>query len=88
MLMAYAIVRGGNVSPIKAKVFRNGRNQAIRIPVEMSFDTDTVTLERHGSALIVRPYKGGWEAFFADESLVLPEDFDTGEDPAPQEREL
>ena len=76
------------MSSVKAKVFRNGRNQAIRIPVEMSFDTDTVTLERQGDSLIVRPYEGGWEAFFADESLVLPEDFDTGEDPAPQEREL
>ncbi len=77
------------MSSIKAKVFRNGRNQAIRIPVEMSFDTDTVTLEKQGNALIVRPvYQGGWKAFFADESLVLPDDFDTGEDPAPQEREL
>jgi len=55
----------------------------------MSFDTDTVTLEKQGNALIVRPvYQGGWKAFFADESLVLPDDFDTGEDPAPQEREL
>lgn len=74
---------------VKAKVFRNGRNQAIRIPVELSFDTATVTLEKHGDALIVRPvYEGGWEAFFEDESLVLPEDFETGEDPAPQERDL
>jgi virulence-associated protein VagC len=75
--------------PLKAKVFRNGRNQAIRIPVDLSFDTDTVTLEKRGDILIVRPaYDGGWNDFFADESLVLPEDFDTGEDPAPQEREL
>ena len=77
------------MSSIKAKVFRNGRNQAIRIPVELSFDTDTVTLEKQGNALIVRPvYKGGWEAFFADESMMLPDDFDTGEEPRPQERDL
>ncbi len=74
---------------MKAKVFKNGRNQAIRIPVDLSFDTDTVTLEKRGDALIVRPaYDAGWDDFFADESLVLPEDFDTGEDPTPQEREL
>ncbi len=74
---------------ITAKIFRNGRNQAVRIPVDLSFDTDTVTLEKRGDALILRPHrKGGWNAFFADLSLSLPESFDTGEDPLPQEREL
>ena len=73
------------MSSTKAKVFRNGRNQAIRIPIELSFDTDTVTLEKQVDAIIVRPvYKGGWKAFFADESLVLPADFDTGEDRSPK----
>ena len=75
------------MASVKAKIFRNGRNQAIRIPVEFSLDTDTVTVEKQGDVLVVRPvYKGGWEAFFGDESLVLPDDFDTGEDPPPQER--
>jgi len=79
----------GDSKPVKAKVFRNGRNQAIRIPVHLSFDTDTVSIEKHGDTLIIRPaYDAGWEAFFADESLVLPEDFETGEDPTPQERDL
>ncbi len=74
---------------ITAKIFRNGRNQAVRIPVELSFDTDTVTLEKQGHALIVRPsYTGGWDRFFTDETLVLPEDFDVGEDPSPPERRL
>ncbi len=77
------------MSQITAKIFRNGRNQAVRIPVELSFDTDTVTLEKRGDALILRPHrKGGWKAFFADPSLRLPESFDTGEDSPPQEREL
>ncbi|MGH9392176.1 MAG: antitoxin [Vicinamibacteria bacterium] len=71
-----------------AKVFIKGRNQAIRIPVQFRFDTDTVSLKR-GDALIVRPVcETGWDAFFEDGSLVLPEDFETGVDPAPQEREL
>jgi antitoxin VapB len=71
-----------------AKFFRNGRNQAIRIPVELSFETDTVTIEKQGDALIVRPrYSGGWDSFFADPSMRLPEDFDTGEDLPPQRRD-
>ena len=76
-------------APTTAKVFRNGRNQAIRIPVELSFDSDTVTIERHGEALIVRPvHPMGWERFLADDSLVLPDDFELGEDPPPQDRDL
>ena len=73
-----------------AKVFRNGRNQAVRIPVDMSFETDTVTIEKQGDALILRPAvkEGGWQAFFADEAMVLPDDFETGEDPSPQRRDL
>lgn len=77
------------MTPIRAKIFRNGRNQAIRIPVDLSFDTEAVTIEKRGSALIVRPsYESGWSRFLDDKSLVLPDDFETGEDPPPQEREL
>lgn len=69
-----------------AKIFRNGRNQAIRIPVELSFDTDTVTIEKDGDALIIRPLReGGWDSFFDDPSMKLPE-FDTVEDLPVQER--
>jgi virulence-associated protein VagC len=72
-----------------ARIFRNGRNQAVRIPVEMSLDAETVTIERHGDALILRPLpSGGWGRFFDDPSLVLPRDFETGEDPTPQERSI
>lgn len=75
------------MSPMIARIFRNGRNQAVRIPVELSLDTETVTIERQGDALILRPLaSGGWDRFFADESLVLPPEFETGDDPVPQER--
>lgn len=70
-----------------ARIFRNGRNQAVRIPVELSLDAEAVTIERQGDALILRPVPaGGWDRFFDDTSLVLPPDFDTGEDTPPQER--
>lgn len=70
-----------------ARIFRNGRNQAIRIPVELSLDADAVTIEKHGEGLVVRPIGSrGWDRFFADESLVLPADFEPGEDLPPQDR--
>jgi antitoxin VapB len=75
------------MAPMIARIFRNGRNQAVRIPVELSLDTETVTIERQGDALILRPLaSGGWDRFFGDESLVLPPEFEPGDDPAPQER--
>ncbi len=50
-------------------------------------DVETVTMERQGDALVLRPLpSGGWGRFFADPSLVLPPDFEVGDDPPPQER--
>ncbi len=74
------------MAPVTAKIFRNGRNQAVRIPVEFSFDTDTVEIEKRGDELVIRPKPvAGWKEFFADPSLRVPEDFDTGDDAEPPE---
>ena len=71
-----------------ARIFKNGRNQAVRIPVELSFDTDIVTIEKQGDALVLRPkHRAGWDRFFSDPTLVLPEDFEIGDDLPAQERE-
>lgn len=73
------------MGPKTAKIFRNGRNQAIRIPVEMSFDTDTVILEKHGSTLVVKPQRhASWSEYFDDVSTILPDDFEIPEDPPPE----
>jgi len=42
------------MSETTAKIFRNGRNQAVRIPVELSFDTDAVTIEKRDSSASAR----------------------------------
>jgi antitoxin VapB len=75
------------MAAVIARIFRNGRNQAVRIPVEMSLEADAVTIERQGDVLILRPLPAdGWDRFFADPSLVLPADFELGDDPPPQDR--
>lgn len=38
-----------------ASIFRNGRNQAIRIPVGFELPGTEVTIEQEGDALIIRP---------------------------------
>ena len=74
---------------IEAKIFRNGTNQAVRIPVELSFDTDVVIIERVPGGLLLRPKpKDGWAQFFADPDMVLPDNFEIPEDLPVQEREL
>jgi antitoxin VapB len=71
-----------------ARIFHNGRNPVVRIPVELSLDAETVTIERQGDALFLRPLaSGGWDRFFADSSLVLPPDFEPGDDPPPSPRQ-
>ena len=69
------------------KVFANGGSQAVRIPAEFRFDTDEVSVERDGDALVLRPVRRDWATFFADPRTV-PDDFLSGkEDAPPQERE-
>ena len=49
---------------IKAKLFINGRSQAVRIPKEFAFTgVDAVLIEKQGNALVVTPARSTWESF-------------------------
>lgn len=37
------------------KVFKNGRNRAVRIPVEFDFPGDEVTMRKEGDKIIIEP---------------------------------
>ena len=39
------------------KLFRNGRNQAVRIPKEFEFEGDEAILKRDGDRLILEPIR-------------------------------
>jgi antitoxin VapB len=39
------------------RLFRNGRNQALRIPRELELDADEATIRKDGERLIVEPVK-------------------------------
>jgi antitoxin VapB len=71
-----------------AKIFMNGRSQAVRLPAEFRFSGREVFIERQGEAVIIRPKPLGWDDFFARPSQV-PEDFMADrQDPTPEKREL
>lgn len=64
----------GAIMSQTAKIFKNGRSQAVRLPVEFRFSTNEVTIERQGDAVILRPKPDSWEDFFNRPSKV-PADF-------------
>lgn len=37
------------------RLFKNGSNQAVRIPKEMAFDTEEVRLYKDGNRLVIEP---------------------------------
>ena len=58
-----------------AKVFQNGRSQAIRIPKEFRVDTTEVYIEKVGETLVIRPkIENKWDSFF-----LMLDDFDTSD---------
>ena len=55
-----------------ARVFENGRSQAIRLPKKFRFDVDEVIVQRLGKAVVLVPQNTIWDDCFADERLDIP----------------
>ncbi len=71
-----------------AKLFQNGRSQAVRLPKEFQFQGEEVFIHKHGQAVLLIPYDKAWEVFM-EGVKSFSDDFmsggrDQGED---QERE-
>ncbi len=58
----------------KARVFWTGRSQAVRLPKEFRFQTDTVVVHRQGSAVVVEPAHE-WPEDYVKSFAGLPQDF-------------
>lgn len=46
-----------------AKVFKNGRSQAIRLPKECRFSSDEVIVNKIGDVVILLPKENKWDSF-------------------------
>lgn len=71
-----------------AKLFQNGKSQAVRLPKEYRFSGDKVIIKRVGNAVILLPYQDSWQTLF--ESLEqFSDDFmsDGRQQPETQKRE-
>jgi antitoxin VapB len=46
-----------------AKLFINGRSQAVRLPKEFQFSGNDVLIQKVGDAVILLPHDKSWEVF-------------------------
>lgn len=71
-----------------AKIFMNGRSQAVRLPKEFRFDCDEVYVRKQADEVVISPRKPSWDEFF-DQSPAFGDDFlRDREDEQPQERDF
>lgn len=77
---------GGNRQR-KAKIFRNNRSQAVRLPKEFQFKTQQVFIRRVGKDVVLSPRPLDWSSYLA-EAPVASAGFMEGVEHLPvQERE-
>jgi antitoxin VapB len=65
------------------KLFRNGRNQAVRIPVEFELPGDEAIMHRDGDRLVIEPVRKRGLVALLKTMKPLGEDFPEIDDPAP-----
>ena len=70
------------------KLFRNGRNQAVRIPREFELEGDEAILRKEGDRLILEPVPARSLLAFLATLEPLDEDFPEIDDPPPEPFEL
>ena len=67
LTMVYTVVYTTNerkvIIMMTAKVFENGRSQAIRLPKECRFTSDEVMVNKIGDIVILLPKQNKWDSF-------------------------
>lgn len=65
------------------RIFRNGRNQAIRIPVEFELPGEEAIIHRDGDRLVIEPVRKRGLLALLKTMKPLDEEFPRIDDPAP-----
>lgn len=58
-----------------AKLFANGRSQAVRLPIEFRFPGTEVRVTRHGRGVLLEPVVSNVDDWFADLDCYAAEPF-------------
>src|SRR6201995_1021023 len=65
------------------RLFRNGRNQAVRIPVEFELPGDEAIMHRDGDRLVIEPMRKRGLIALLKSMTPLDEEFPQVDDPVP-----
>jgi antitoxin VapB len=85
----FGIYQGGVMDMNQiAKIFMNGRSQAVRLPKDFRFDCDEVFVRKHGDGIIISPKTNTWDDFFNQESAFDDSFLVDREQPEQQERDF
>lgn len=58
----------------KAKIFINGKSQAVRLPMEFRFKCNEVSVTKMGNALVLQPIADSWAMLFKNIKSISGED--------------
>lgn len=71
-----------------AKIFENGRSQAVRLPKECRFNTDEVAVNKIGDIVMLVPKTNKWDSFMQAIDMFSNDFMENGRaDEIKQERE-
>lgn len=63
-----------------AKVFENGRSQAVRLPKEYRFNDEEVVVNKIGDIVILMPKENRWSGFLSSLNLFSEDFMNDGRD--------
>jgi len=69
-----------------AKVFENGRSQAVRLPKECRFDTDEVSVNRIGDIVLLVPKTDKWSSFMQAIDMFSDDFMQNSRDGGPEQK--
>lgn len=71
-----------------AKIFENGRSQAVRLPKKFRFNVEEVVVQQLGDAVLLVPKESLWQTFMDGLNGFTSDIFESGRDQGVQkERE-
>lgn len=70
-----------------AKIFENGRSQAVRLPKEYRFESDEVNISKIGDIVMLFPVENKWNSFVQAIDMFSDDYMADGRDESVQKRE-
>ena len=68
-----------------AKIFENGRSQAVRLPKKFRFNVEEVVVQQLGDAVLLVPKESLWQTFMDGLNSFTSDIFEHGRDQGVQE---